>query len=211
MGGWIVPPPELPVKGETDMRREREAKVAELARRGLLRSRRLRRAMLAVRRENFIPAPYRDHAYQEIPLPLPGERATISCPHSYPLFYEALGLGTGHRFLEVGVGSGYGTALAREVVGPRGQVVAVEIDATTLAFARQNLDRAGYSDVLLGHGDGGLGDPQHAPYDRICVTAACPAVPPPLIAQLAARGRLIAPVIDDRRQRLTLLERTAEG
>jgi protein-L-isoaspartate(D-aspartate) O-methyltransferase len=211
MSGWIVPPPELPVKGETDMRREREAKVAELARRGLLRSRRLRRAMLAVRRENFIPAPYRDHAYQEIPLPLPGERATISCPHSYPLFYEALDLHDGHRFLEVGVGSGYGTALAREVVGPRGIVVAIDIDQTTLAFARKNLERARYADVILVHGDGGMGYAEHAPYDRICVTAACPAVPQPLIEQLASRGRLIAPVLDRRRQRLTLLERTAEG
>ena len=211
MSGWPVPPPGLPVKGETDLRREREAKVAELARRGLLRSERLRRAMLAVGRENFIPAPYRDHAYEEIPLPLPGERATISCPHSYPLFYEALGVHEGHRFLEVGVGSGYGTALAREVVGPRGMVLGIDIDQTTLAFARKNLERAEYADVVLVHGDGGLGYAEHAPYDRICVTAACPAVPQPLIEQLALRGRLIAPVLDPRRQRLTLLERTAEG
>jgi protein-L-isoaspartate(D-aspartate) O-methyltransferase len=211
MSGWVVPPPGLPVKREGDLRREREAKVAELARRGLLRSERLRRAMLAVRREDFIPPLYRDHAYEEVPLPLPGERATISCPHSYPLFYEPLGLEEGDRFLEVGVGSGYGTALAREVVGPRGIVVAIDIDATTLAFARHNLERAGYADVILVHGDGGLGYAEHAPYDRICVTAACPAVPQPLIEQLAGRGRVIAPVLDRGRQRLTLLERTADG
>jgi protein-L-isoaspartate(D-aspartate) O-methyltransferase len=211
MSGWIVPPPGFPVKGAADLRREREAKVAELWRRGLLRSDRLRTAMLAVPREDFTPRAYRDHAYEEIPLPLPGRRATISCPHSYPLFYEPLGLGEGHRFLEVGVGSGYGTALAREVVGDRGQVVAIDIDATTLAFARENLDRAGYTDVVLVHGDGGLGDPRHAPYDRICVTAACPDMPPPLIEQLAARGRLIAPVIEGARQRLTLLEKAEEG
>jgi len=90
-------------------------------------------------------------------------------------------------------------------------VVAIDIDATTLAFARQNLDRLGYSDVVLVHGDGGLGHPPHAPYDRICVTAACPAVPPPLIEQLAAQARLIAPVIDGTRQRLTLLEKTVDG
>ncbi len=211
MSGWIVPPPGLPAKREADLRSEREAKVAELARRGLLRSERLRGAMLAVRREDFIPPAYRDHAYEEIPLPLPGERATISCPHSYPLFYEPLGLREGDRFLEVGVGSGYGTALAREVVGARGLVVAIDIDATTLAFARRNLERAGYADVVLVHGDGGLGCPQHAPYHRICVTAACPAVPRPLIEQLREGGRLIAPVLDGRHQRLTLLERTAEG
>jgi protein-L-isoaspartate(D-aspartate) O-methyltransferase len=108
------------------------------------------------------------------------------------------------------VGSGYGTALAREVVGPEGLVVAIDIDATTLAFARERLEGAGYTDVVLIHGDGGLGYPEHAPYDRICVTAACPDVPPPLIEQLATRGRLIAPVLEGARQRLTLLEKTVD-
>jgi protein-L-isoaspartate(D-aspartate) O-methyltransferase len=65
--------------------------------------------------------------------------------------------------------------------------------------------------VVLVHGDGGLGYLEHAPYDRICVTAACPDVPPPLIEQLAARGRLIAPVLEGAHQRLTLLEKTAHG
>jgi len=211
IGGWLLPPPSQPVKSDEALRREREAKVGELGRRGLLRSERLRQAMLTVRREDFIPPSYHDHAYEEIPLPLPGERATISCPHSYPLFYEPLGLREGHRFLEVGVGSGYGTSLAREVVGREGLVVAIEIDAITLAFARENLKRAGYADVVLVHGDGGLGDAEHAPYDRICVTAACSDVPPPLIEQLADRGRLIAPVIDGTGQRLTLLEKTTNG
>jgi protein-L-isoaspartate(D-aspartate) O-methyltransferase len=211
MSGWLIPPPSEPVKSGEDLRREREAKVAELERRGLLRSERLRTAMLTVRREAFVPRRYRDHAYEEVPLPLPGERATISCPHSYPLFYEPLGLGEGDRFLEVGVGSGYGTALAREVVGREGVVVAIDIDATTLAYARERLQRAGYTDVVLVHRDGGLGYPEHAPYDRICVTAACPEIPPPLIAQLATRGRLIAPVLEGARQRLTLLERTVDG
>jgi protein-L-isoaspartate(D-aspartate) O-methyltransferase len=209
--GWLIPPPSLPFKSEERLRREREEKAGELERRGLLRSVRLRRATLTVRREDFIPFRYRDHAYEEVPLPLPGERATISCPHSYPLFYEPLGLGEGHRFLEVGVGSGYGTSLAREVVGRGGLVVAIEIDATTLAFARQNLERAGYTDVVLVHGDGGLGNPEHAPFDRICVTAACRDVPPPLIEQLAVGGRLIVPVIEGVRQRLTLLKRTVPG
>ena len=211
MSGWFIPPPSQPVKSDEELRREREAKIGELWRAGVLRSERLRRAMLIVRREDFIVSHYRDHAYEEVPLPVPGERATISCPHSYPLFYEPLGLGEGHRFLEVGVGSGYGTSLAREVVGREGLVVAIDIDATTLAFARENLRRAGHTDVVLVHGDGGLGYPEHAPYDRICVTAACPDVPPPLVEQLAARGRLIAPVLEGMRQRLTLLEKTVEG
>ena len=207
----MIPPPSRALKSDEDLRRERQAKIGELRRRGLLCSERLRGAMLTVAREDFIPSRYRDHAYEEVPLPLPGERATISCPHSYPLFYEPLGLGRGQRFLEVGVGSGYGTALAREVVGPEGLVVAIDIDATTLAFARENLNRAGYTDVVVVHGDGGLGYPERAPYDRICVTAACPDVPPPLIEQLATRGRLIAPVLEGTRQRLALLDKTVGG
>jgi protein-L-isoaspartate(D-aspartate) O-methyltransferase len=96
-------------------------------------------------------------------------------------------------------------------VGPGGLVVAIDIDATTLDFARENLERARYTDVILIHGDGGLGSPEHAPYDRICVTAACADVPPPLIEQLAVRGRLIVPVMDGTHQRLTVLEKTADG
>lgn len=211
MTGWYVPPPSEPVKSDEQLRRERESKVAELRRRGLLRSDRIERAMLTVPREDFVPAGHRDHAYEEIPLPLPGVQATISCPHSYPLFYEPLGLDAGDRFLEVGVGSGYGTALAREIVGPDGLVVSIEMDPVTLSFARGNLERAGHGDVLLVHGDGGLGCPEHAPYDRICVTAACPEVPPPLLEQLAPDGRLIAPVLEDERQRLTLVEKTPGG
>jgi len=149
--------------------------------------------MLKVPREAFIPDLYRDYAYLEVPLPLPGE-ATISCPHSYPLFYEALGLDAGHRFLEVGAGSGYGAALAREVVGEAGLVVTMEIDPETFAFARDNLKALGYDRVEVVLGDGSLGYPPRAPYDRICFTAAAPAVPPPLLAQLAPGGRVIGPV-----------------
>jgi protein-L-isoaspartate(D-aspartate) O-methyltransferase len=208
--GWELPPPSS-VKSDADLGREREAKVAELARSGLLRSGRLREAMRAVGREEFVPPAWRDYAYAEVPLPLPGRLASISCPHSYPLFYEALGLNEGHRFLEIGLGSGYGAALAREVVGPAGLVVSVEIDPVTLAFAAANLDRAGYTDVVRVLGDGALGHPALAPYDRICVTAACPEPPAPLLEQLRTGGRLIAPIQQPARQVLTAIEKQPDG
>jgi protein-L-isoaspartate(D-aspartate) O-methyltransferase len=211
MEGWIIPPPREPVKSREELARERRLKVEWLVRHGYLHSGLIREAMLKVEREEFIPTLYRDYAYQEVPLPLPGEQATISCPHSYPLFYEPLGLGRGDRFLEVGLGSGYGTALAREVVGPEGVVVAVEIDPFTFSFARENLERAGYSDMVLVQGDGGLGYPELAPYDRICITAACPAIPSPLVDQLQEGGRLIAPVQEGGVQNLILLEKRKEG
>lgn len=211
MYGWVVPPPSEPRKSGEQLRREREAKVRWLEREGLLRSPRIRSALLAVRREDFIPPAYRDHAYEEVPLPLPGTLSTISCPHSYPLFYEPLGLDEGQRFLEIGTGSGYGAAVAREVVGPRGLVVSVEIDPVTHEFARRNLASAGYRDVVLVLGDGGLGHPPASPYDRIVVTAACDPVPPPLVEQLAADGRLVAPVQAGAQQWLVLLEKRAGG
>lgn len=210
MPGWIVPPPKEPTKSEAELERERVAKVAELAAAGLLKSQRIRQALLTTRREDFVPRPYRDYAYFEVPLPLPGVEATISCPHSYPLFYEPLGLDSGHRFLEVGLGSGYGTAVAREVVGDDGLVVAVEIDPVTFLFATANLQGAGYHDVVLVNGDGALGYPPLQPYDRISVTAACKAVPQPLIRQLAPAGKLIAPLVVEDKQLLILLEKTGD-
>lgn len=204
---WIIPPPKEPAKSKEEFRKEREEKVEWLARQGFLRSLRIKQAMLKVPREEFIPTLYRDYAYLEVPLPLPGEKATISCPHSYPLFYEPLGLDKGHKFLEIGLGSGYGTALAREIVGKEGQVVAVEIDPFTFEFAKKNLENLGYNDVVLIKGDGGLGHPELAPYDRICITAACKEVPLPLIEQLKAGGKLIAPVIENGVQNLILLEK----
>ncbi len=211
MQGWLVPPPTRSLKSRQDFDRERESKVLYLEAQGYLKSSRIKQALLSVRREEFIPEEYRDYAYLEVPLPLPGKLATISCPHSYPLFYEPLGLDLGHRFLEVGVGSGYGAALAREVVGDKGLVVSMEIDPLTYAYAKGTLARAGYHDVLLIQGDGGQGYEPLSPYDRIAITAACTEIPPPLIEQLAIGGKLISPVIEQGVQTLTLIEKEAAG
>lgn len=195
--GWPIPPPKPKVtKTPEQFKEERREMVERLESDGLLRSPRLRKAMLKVPRELFIPERYADYAYEELPFPLPGNGVdqTISCPHSYPLFYEAVRLDEGDRFLEVGTGSGYGAALAREVVGPKGLVVTVEINPATYEFAKSNLERLGYRDVVVVLGDGSLGYPPLSPYDKICVTAACPRVPPPLLKQLLPGGRLVLPI-----------------
>jgi protein-L-isoaspartate(D-aspartate) O-methyltransferase len=209
--GWRIPPPREPTKGKAEFEQERREKVAWLIEEGLLSSERIKQALLKVPREDFIPPRYRDYAYLEVPLPLPGVSSTISCPHSYPLFYEPLGLDLGHRFLEVGLGSGYGTAIAREVVGGEGLVVGIEIDPLTFEFARLNLEEAGYTDVVLVQGDGGFGYPALQPYDRIAVTAACSEIPAPLLEQLAVGGRLIAPVIEGGGQDLVVVEKSESG
>jgi len=211
MRGWIIPPPKKPSKSKDEFRGEREEKVKWLIRHGYIRSDLIKNAMLKVQREDFIPPDYRDYAYLEVPLPIPGEEATISCPHSYPLFYEHLGLYRSHKFLEIGLGSGYGAALAREIVGPDGLVVSIEIDPFTFEFARKNLERAGYGDIVLVQGDGGLGYPEMSPYDRICITAACTEIPSPLIEQLKIEGRLIAPVKEYGIQNLVILEKSEKS
>ncbi len=211
MRGWIVPPPKESTKSREEFEKEKTAKVRGLVRSGYLRSERIREALLKVHREDFIPHNYRDYAYREVPLPLPGEQATISCPHSYPLFYEPLGLDRGHRFLEVGSGSGYGAAVAREIVGPGGLIVSVEIDPLTFEFAEGNLENAGYNDIVLVKGDGGLGYPEMSPYDRIAVTAACIEIPSPLMEQLSIGGRVIAPILEDNTQDLVVLEKGVKG
>ncbi len=210
--GWVVPPLKKPVKDEAEFLKERVDKVRWLLRQGFLKSERIVRAMLKVPREEFIPENYRDYAYMEVPLPIPGRNATISCPHSYPLFYEALELREGDRFLEVGAGSGYGAALAREIVGEKGMVVTIEIDEETFKFAKGNLARLGYKDVLVVLGDGSQGYPDKAPYDKICVTAACPRIPDPLIEQLKSGGKLVAPIgHPNSTQNLVILEKLPNG
>ena len=96
--------------------KQRIEKAKWLVEQNLLISERIAKAMIKVLREEFIPEDYRDYAYVEVPLPIPGEEATISCPHSYPLFYEALELRENDRFLEIGTGSGYGAALALSLI-----------------------------------------------------------------------------------------------
>jgi len=193
----------------------REQMVQRYLRAGYIKSGSMAEATRRVPREEFMDPTYTDYAYVDQPFPLPGNgKQTISAPYMYPIFYEPLDLVEGNRVLEVGAGSGYGAALARELVGSTGLVVSIEINETTFGFARENLDRTGYGDVVLVQGDGSLGYPEEAPYDAICITAACPAIPPPLIEQLGAPGKLMAPIGSSYSiygQDLVLLEKDADG
>lgn len=212
--GWVIPPPlDRVTKTGKEFAKEREETIERLIREGFLRSSGMIEAMRKVPRERFVPLEYRDYAYREVPLPIPGDgkNQTISCPHSYPLFYEALELTKGERFLEIGAGSGYGAALAREVVGKEGKVVTVEINPKTCDFARENLAELGYEDVMVVLGDGSEGYRPEAPYDKICVTASCPKIPRPLIDQLSALGKLVAPVGPPRGVQDLLLLEEREG
>jgi protein-L-isoaspartate(D-aspartate) O-methyltransferase len=198
-----------------DFFEQRQRMVQRYMKSGYISSDAMAEAVLRVPREEFMDSSYASYAYVDKPFPIPGDGGqTISAPYMYPIFYEPLSLKGGDRVLEIGAGSGYGAALARELVGESGLVVSVEINEITYRFAQANLDRTGYRDIILVLGDGSLGYVDKAPYDAICVTAACPRIPEPLIEQLGSPGKLMAPVGSSYSvfgQDLVLMEKDNDG
>jgi len=158
-------------------------------------------AMDRVPRHEFAPEPYRSQAYEDHPLPI-AEGQTISQPYIVALMLEALGLSPSERVLEIGTGSGYVTALLAEMVS---QVVSIERHAVLADSSRARLATMGYQNFIVLVGDGTRGVPQFAPYDAIIVSAAASELPPQLIDQLAAGGRMIIPIGGDDSQQLQFI------
>ena len=150
----------------------------------------LRRALLAVPRERFVPQSLADMAYENRPLPI-GEGQTISQPFIVALMTELLEVAPGARVLEVGTGSGYQAAVLAELGA---KVYSIEIVVPLATRARADLDAAGYGAVVTRIGDGYKGWPEEAPFDGIVVTAAPDHVPPALVEQLKPGARLVIPV-----------------
>jgi protein-L-isoaspartate(D-aspartate) O-methyltransferase len=182
---------------------ERKRLVDHLRRQGV--SEAVLTAMLQVKRDLFVPQYLRPQAYADYPLPI-GEGQTISAPHMVAMMCDCLELERNDKVLEIGAGSGYHAAVIAELIGDEGHVYSVERIPWLVEFATENLERAGYTNVTVLSGDGTLGLPEHAPYDKISVTCAAPDVPPPLLEQLKTGGKLIVP-IGKYRQVLYLLEK----
>jgi protein-L-isoaspartate(D-aspartate) O-methyltransferase len=172
------------------------------ARAGGVRDQRVLDAIAQVPREKFVPAAYAGLAYADRPIPIPRGQVT-SQPSLQALMVAALGLTGREKVLEVGTGYGYQTALLARLAA---QVISIDVWADLTARAERNLAGQGIGNVVVITGDGTRGVPGHAPF----VSAAFPAVPPPLAAQLTGGGRLVQPVGPGRDEEVVLYARAAD-
>jgi protein-L-isoaspartate(D-aspartate) O-methyltransferase len=182
------------------------AQLVESLREKGIRDLRVLHAIATVPRHLFVPEALRHRAYEDIPLPI-GAGQTISQPYVHARSLELLRLSGNDRVLEVGAGSGYQTALLAMLAST---VLAVERVPDLAQSARRALEQAGVRNATVVIGDGTLGWRPFAPYDAILVSAASPAVPRPLMEQLANGGRMVIPLGNQESQSLTLVEKQGE-
>ena len=170
-----------------------------------IRDPRVLEAMAGVPRHRFVPADLEDQAYGDWALPTLGGQ-TISQPFIVARMLELLDVSPGHRVLEIGTGSGYQTALLARLAA---EVFTIERVESLIRWAIERLAGLDVDNVRLRCGDGTLGWPLWAPYDRVLVAAAAPRVPEALRAQLGERGQLVIPVGGSQVQVLEVWRRVA--
>lgn len=164
-------------------------------------------AMERVERHRFVRPEDLARAYEDGALPI-GQGQTISQPYMVAKMSELLALAGPERVLEIGTGSGYQTAVLAELAR---EVFTVERIPTLSGRAQEILRGMGYANIRFRIADGSLGWPEHAPFDRILVTAGAPEPPGTLLDQLAPGGTAVIPVGDERGQTLRVITRDAEG
>jgi protein-L-isoaspartate(D-aspartate) O-methyltransferase len=182
-----------------DAERLRDALVADLRARDSLRSDPVEAALRAVPRHLFVPGVPLQRAYANdvVLTKKDAKDAPISAasqPSIVALMLEQLGIEAGHNILEIGAGTGYNAALLAYLTGPDGTVTTIDVDADITAKARVALREAGYPDVRVVLGDGALGYPDGAPYDRVIATVGAWDLPLAWLDQLAPAGRLVVPL-----------------
>ncbi len=160
-------------------------------------------AMETVPRERFVLPSDAAEAFSDRALPI-ALGQTISQPYVVASMTAGLNLQPGHRVLEIGTGSGYQAAILARVAR---EIYTIERVEPLQTAARSLLALLGIDNVSYRIGDGSVGWPEAAPFDRIIVTAAAPTVPPSLLEQLVDGGRLVIPVGNEREQTLTIIER----
>jgi protein-L-isoaspartate(D-aspartate) O-methyltransferase len=159
-----------------------------------------------VPRERFVDRSLQHRAYENCPLPLLHGQ-TISQPFIVALMTQALALSGRERVLEIGTGSGYQTAILCSLAS---WVYSVERYPSLSQQAAKRLERCRCRNISLTVADGSLGWSEHAPFDRILVTAAAPRIPQHLVAQLEPGGLLVIPIGDQHSQELLVVQRTLD-
>jgi protein-L-isoaspartate(D-aspartate) O-methyltransferase len=177
----------------------------QIGRRGVSDARVLE-AIRALPRHLFIDPEYHDEAYADHPLPI-GDGQTISQPYIVALMTACLGLKGDEKVLEIGTGSGYQAGLLGRLAR---EVHTVELVSRLAVKARSILEGLGINNVHVHVGDGSLGWPEEAPYDRIITTAAAPRVPDAYLEQLKPDGKMVIPVGARWRQMLELWTRQGD-
>jgi protein-L-isoaspartate(D-aspartate) O-methyltransferase len=168
---------------------------------------RVLKAMAKVPRHEFVPIEVRPYAYLDRPLPI-GFDKTISQPLIVAVMTDLLELRPDDVVLEVGTGLGYQSAVLGELAG---RVYSVEMIEELAQRAVRQLKREGYSNVHVQVGNGYFGWPEHAPFDKVIVTAAADLIPAPLINQLKAGGRMVIPVGLPDAQQLVVADKDLNG
>ena len=168
---------------------------------------RVLKAMAKVPRHEFVPVEVQQYAYLNRPIPI-GFDKTISQPMMVAVMTDLLELKPDDMVLEIGTGLGYQAAVLAQLAS---RVYSVEIIDELAQRARQRLKRQGYTNVEVRIGNGYTGWPNHAPFDKVMVTAAPDLIPPPLINQLKTGGRMVIPVGLLGAQQLVVVEKDLNG
>jgi protein-L-isoaspartate(D-aspartate) O-methyltransferase len=168
---------------------------------------RVLKALAKVPRHEFVPVEVRPYAYLNRPLPI-GFDKTISQPLMVAVMTDLLELKPDDVVLEIGTGLGYQAAVLAELAG---RIYSVEIIDELAQRAVQRLKREGYTNIEVRVGNGYSGWPEQAPFDKIIVTAAPDLIPPPLINQLKAGGRMVIPVGLPDAQQLVVVDKDLNG
>lgn len=176
----------------------RAALVRTLLRDGTLHPGRIERALEHVPRHRFLPEVDLDYAYRDVPIPTKIQAGEIVSSSSQPsimvIMLDQLALQSGQKVLEIGAGTGYNAALLAEIVGRRGEVTTIDLDADIVEGARTGLCAAGYAHVRVEQADGSFGFAERAPYDRIIATVGLGDIPMAVWSQLKDEGRFVAPL-----------------
>ncbi len=167
-----------------------------------IRDNQVLKAIGKVKRELFVKEEFKNYSYENIALPL-NSNQTISQPFTVAFMTELLEIKSNDKILEVGTGSGYQSAILKEMGA---EVYSIERIRELYEAAKEKLESLGYN-VSLKNDDGTKGWIEHSPYDKIIVTAGSPKIPKPLLEQLNVEGRIVIPVGDEVSQKLLVVKK----